>query len=162
MSVFKKLKISKYRIIPSSVVLVVILVSAFLFIRWCQPQKDTPLLRTDVEPLIVRFGETLGITSCAWKAGVIGDSGIGPSSYWMKGFIEVKRENFTNLISQYEIIPTNIHFDNNIITTDVLDYEVYNWGYNSELSKKIIGVGYVGVFYVDIQNCLFYFDLESN
>ncbi len=47
MSVFKKLKISKYIIIPSAVVLVVILVSAVLFIRWYQPQKDTPLLRTD-------------------------------------------------------------------------------------------------------------------
>lgn len=162
MSVFKKLKISKHRIIPSAVVLVVILASAFLFIRWYQPQKDTPLLRTDAEPLIVRFGETLDITSCAWKAGIINGSGIGPSSYWMKGFIETEKDSFNSLISQYEIVPANVQFDNDIITTDVLDFEEYNWGYNSELSKRIIGVGYVGVFYVDIQNCLFYFDIESN
>ena len=38
----------------------------------------------------------------------------------------------------------------------------FKWSYNKELSRKIAGTGFVGEFYFDAENNIFYFDLESN
>ena len=117
--------------------------------------------RTDVEPLTKRFGEMLDIQSCFWKTGTIGKANFGPSSYWMKGYAFISQENADNLKSQYNLTEVDISFDDGV-TPDVTGKAEFNWCYNNELSRRIAGLEFVGEFYFDVKNNIFYFDLESN
>lgn len=117
--------------------------------------------RTDVEPLTKRFGEMLSIESCFWKAETIGKANFGPSSYWMKGYALISQENADSLKSDFSFSDVDISFENGI-TPDITGKSKFKWSYNKDLSRKIAGAGFVGEFYFDIENNIFYFDLESN
>lgn len=117
--------------------------------------------RTDVEPITKRFGEMLSIESCFWKAKTIGKANFGPSSYWMKGYILISQENADFLKSKYDFTDVDINFENGM-EPDITGKSNFKWSYNKEFSKKIVGAEFVGEFYFDVENNIFYFDLESN
>lgn len=147
----------------SSVVVIALVLGVNL--TGCFNSRNTNLAkieyRTDVEPLIKRFGEILNIESCFWKAETIGKTNFGPSSYWMKGYILISQENADSLKSQYDLSDVDISFENGM-TPDITQKDGFKWSYNKELSRKIAGAGFIGEFYFDVENNIFYFDLESN
>ena len=116
--------------------------------------------RTDIEPLIKRFGNTISIETCFWKSNIIGNSKLGPSSYWMKGYAFVSSEDADFLKSKYNFISVDISFEKGI-TPDITGKNEFKWSYNKELSRKLTGAQFIGEFYFDIENNIFYFDLES-
>lgn len=117
--------------------------------------------KTDVQPLINRFGKTIDIESCFWKSDTIGKTNFGPSSYWMKGFIKISQENLMELKTKHPMMKAEVHFEKGI-SPYITGFSNFDWKYNKELSREIAGAGFVGDFYLDINNGIFYFDLESN
>lgn len=117
--------------------------------------------KTDAQPLINRFGKTIDIELCFWKSDTIGKTNFGPSPYWMKGFIKISQENLMELKTKYPTIKTDVRFEKGI-SPDITGFSNFDWQYNKELSREIAGAGFIGEFYLDINNGVFYFDLESN
>lgn len=126
-----------------------------------KPELEKIEYRTDTEHLTKRFGNFIKIENCFWKAGMIGRSNIGPSSYWLKGYAFITQENADFIKNEYSFTNVDIQFDDGI-TPDITGKNEFGWSYNKELSKKIAGAGFIGEFYFDIINNIFYFDLESN
>lgn len=116
--------------------------------------------RTDIEPITNRFGDLLSIETCFWKAGTIGKTNFGPSSYWIKGFAFISQENATYLKSKYNFSSIDICWEKGMIP-NITGKNKFKWSYNKELSRKIAGVGFGGECYFDIENNIFYFDLVS-
>ena len=117
--------------------------------------------RTDVEPLAKRFGKMLIIESCFWKSDTISKNNLGPSSYWIKGYAFIDQENANYLKSTYSFTDIDINFQKGI-SPDITGKCDFKWSYNKDLSREIAGTGFIGEFYFDTQNNIFYFDLESN
>lgn len=128
---------------------------------FCRINKKNTEYRTDIQPLADRFGENIEIKSCFWKANVIGRDSIGPTSYWMKGFIIINNDTLEKIENEYDLAKIKINFDEDV-NPAVTGFNDFNWCYNDELSKKIKGAGFIGDFYIDTNNGVLYFDLESN
>lgn len=116
--------------------------------------------RTDIEPLIKRFGENLDIEQCYWKADVFGGFGIGPTSYWMKGYMRIDEDNAQMLLKKYKFEEVDLTFEEGISAT-VTGYKDFKWMYNEQFSNEILGVSFIGCLYLDHINNLVYFDVES-
>lgn len=117
--------------------------------------------RTDSEAITNRFPSLENIVKCYWKADIIGRANFGPTSYWMKGFIEPDRDEVANIRTRYEWISASLEFVNGISPTITGCYE-FDWKYSKEFSDDIKGASFIGEFYYDSKNGLLYFDLESN
>lgn len=116
--------------------------------------------RTDIEPLVKRFGDKIEFDSCYWKADTIGKTNFGPTSFWLKGFIMLKDDSFQALKSQYELTSVDLDFEEGM-EPDITGFETFEWCYSEQMSHDISGVSYMGNFYLDICNGVLYFDLES-
>ena len=117
--------------------------------------------KTETQPLIDRFGKAINVESCFWKAGTTGKTVLGPSSYWMKGFIKISREDLMEIQKKYPLTKTEICFEKGI-SPDITGFSDFDWHYNKNLSHDITGGDFIGEFYLDINNGVFYFDAESN
>lgn len=146
-------------------ILIVIVIGGVSLNMFLNP-KAAPNLRrmeyrTDTQPIINRFGEKISIESCFWKSDVFNSGGIGPSSYWMKGFAKISRESFAELKAKYSMTKIEVNFEKGI-SPDVTGFSSFDWNYSKELSREIAGASFIGEFYLDINNGILYFDLESN
>lgn len=117
--------------------------------------------RTDVQPLVDRFGDKISIDACWWKADIIGKTNLGPSSYWMKGFALLNKQSVESIQAKYHLISTSLEFEQGMHPC-VTEFEEFEWRYSEELSREIAGAGFIGEIYVDLKNSVLYFDLESN
>ena len=118
--------------------------------------------RNDKEPLIEYFNNNIiDIESRYWKTGIVGKSNFGPTSYWIKGFIVTNKYNFTNILTKYSFSEVALNF-NKGMEPEITGYSEFKWCYNNDLSQQIINNGFIGNFYFDIENGIFYFDVESN
>ena len=117
-------------------------------------------LKTSVGAVSSRFPMLENhIEKTYWKGDVLSKKGIGPSVYWMKGFIEVDEMYTEQLRNSYEWIEAEIHFKKGF-DQDVLEYDEYNWCTSREFSKAIL-IGFIGGFYFDTINGVIYFDVEN-
>ena len=144
-----------------TVLFIILIITAGVIFR-CQNQinRETTDYRTDIQPLADRFGENIEIKSCFWKANVIGRDLVGPTPYWMKGFIIINNDTLEKIENEYDLAEIKINFDEDV-NPAVTGFNDFKWCYNDELSKKIKGAGFVGEFYIDTNNGVLYFDLES-
>ncbi len=117
--------------------------------------------RTDVQPLVDRFGDKISVDACWWKADIIGKTNLGPSSYWMKGFALLDKQSIESIQSKYHLLSTSLEFEQGM-NPCVTEFEEFEWRYSEELSREIAGTGFIGEIYVDTKNGIIYFDLESN
>lgn len=90
----------------------------------------------------------------------MGRDSIGPTPYWMKGFIIINNDTLEKIENEYDLAETKINFDEDV-NPEVTGFNSFNWCYNGELSRKIKGAGFIGEFYIDTNNGVLYFDLES-
>lgn len=144
-----------------TVLFIILIITAGVIFR-CQNQinRETTDYRTDIQPLADRFGENIEIKSCFWKANVIGRDSVGPTPYWMKGFIIINNDTLEKIENEYDLAEIKINFDEDV-NPAVTGFNDFKWCYNDELSKKIKGTGFIGEFYIDTNNGVLYFDLES-
>ncbi|MBE7059471.1 MAG: hypothetical protein E7389_01455 [Ruminococcaceae bacterium] len=117
--------------------------------------------RTDTEPLVNRFGNVIDIQSCYWKTAKISNFNFGPTAYRLKGFIILTETCFDNIKSEYDFEQISLTFEENI-NPHITGLSNFEWYYNKLLSDKISQNAYIGNWYIDINNGILYFDLESN
>jgi hypothetical protein len=132
----------------------------FYLRRSADPPIEKMEYRTDAEPLVKRFGETLAIQSCHWKGGAAGNLNFGPTDYWLKGFALISGEDLANFQTQYELEKAEIDFPKGI-DPKITGFDGFDWRHDKALTQKIIGADYMGDFYLDVQNGVFYFDLST-
>jgi hypothetical protein len=155
--------LSNKKIVASLILFIVILiVGSVILNNHFSPKKMSNIeYRTDSQPLIDRFGEIISIESCFWKADVFSKRGIGPSSYWMKGFIVTNQSTLDQIKSQYKFEPISLSFEKGLEPT-ITGINDFNWYYSKEFSSSITKTKFIGDFYLDIKNGVIYFDLENN
>ena len=138
---------------------------AFIFFVACSSIQKSALEKTeyreDIEPISNRFPLIVGIESCFWKADSIGSFGIGPSSYWMKGFLVLSDGAGTELTNLYEWEDAEIVFPVGM-NPDITGLTNFQWSYSREFSDDVKGSSFVGDFFFDVKMGVIYFDLESN
>ena len=157
------MKKKKVFIIVISVLVAVVAINIGLGIYFNTPKNfDMTKMeyRTDAEPIVSRFGEVIEIESCFWKADVFGKSRLGPSEYWMKGFIMLSEKSFETIKSQYELSEVDLKFEEGM-ESSVTGFEEFQWCHNRELTESIVGAEFMGDFYIDVKNGILYFDLET-
>ena len=147
-------------VIAAIILLYIILIFKILYVE-SQSPSDLPKIeyRTDTEPLIKRFGENLDIGQCYWKVGVFGGFAVGPTSYWMKGFMMIDEDNAQCLLEKYKFENVDLNFEEGI-QPEVTGCSEFEWMYNEQFSNEILGVNYMGEVYLDCTNSILYFDAE--
>jgi hypothetical protein len=117
--------------------------------------------RKDCESIAKRFPSLENVAECYWKADIIGNSSFGPTSYWMKGFIVLHKEETDRINTQYEWISTSLEFGSGI-NPGITGFSDFDWKHSKRFSEDTTGTSYVGEFYYDTNNNILYFDIESN
>lgn len=133
----------------------VVICALFVFMN-----TDNSEFRSDLEPIVERFGNSVEINSCFWKAAPITSNRIGPSSYWIKGFIVLTKADFDRIVNDYSMKKTQITFDDNI-NPNITGYNNFNWYYSDKLAHELKGGNFIGDVYLDITNGIVFFDLEN-
>ena len=117
--------------------------------------------REDIEPLSTRFPKLGEIEHCYWKAAIFSNVGIGPTSYWMKGFLVLSTSKIKELVDTFDWESKELIFPLGI-DPSVTGLSDFDWRYSKGFSREIKGALFVGDFYVDANHGVVYFDLENN
>lgn len=146
-------------------ILILCIVFCILTVSFIYPRKapDTDI-RTDAEAITRRFPffSEEDILWVRWKAEDIAVGGIGPSSYRIKGIIKVDAECAKRIENLYDFQPAAITVEDEFFPEEGAPF-AYKWGYNETLSyTDITQSRFVGSFYYDEKNDMFWFDCDSN
>ncbi|AIQ14552.1 hypothetical protein [Paenibacillus durus] len=115
--------------------------------------------KTEIQPVVDRFPRLEIVEKVYWKAEVIGDHGFGPSSYWMKGYVHLNNEVMERFRSSYtwkDVSNFKPYFN--------LDFDQEHepsWTFSEEFNNYIKSSSFIGKFYLDVNNGLFYFEVEK-
>lgn len=130
----------------------------------CTESTDTNI-QTDIKLLSNRFPEFINektVTRCCYIADKYSSySRIGPDTYWMKGLVKITDSELKRLLSEYdfsecEVIPSDK------LSPFLSEYSNVKWHYSQELSYDITKSNFVGNFYLDTANGIYYFEVDSN
>jgi hypothetical protein len=116
--------------------------------------------RTDAQPIIDRFPALPAFQACYWKANTIGRTDFGPTNYWMKGFIVLKKTTYLQLLNDYKWKPVSFKFPKGI-NPAVTIYQDFCWCSNDEFTASMMAASFIGSFYLDTINGILYFDVEN-
>ena len=118
-----------------------------------------------IQSLINRFPEFISednTVNCCWTySSYNSDARIGPSTYHMEGFIDITDTELEHLLEKYEFTESELEVDE-LLQPYLSEYENVKWCYSKELSYDITKSNFVGHFYLDVNNGLYYFELDSN
>lgn len=155
----------KFRLLPVFIVIIVFWGIIFLILCSTREQRTRSDLanlnyRTDVEPLKNHFPYLNEVTQAFWKSGRYGDSLIGPSDVWLKGFVLLNNTDFDNLKSQYEWHKTEVIFEEGV-NPNITGFEYFEWYLSKDFSEYLNQNTFMGDFYLDKNNGILYFDLST-
>jgi hypothetical protein len=122
--------------------------------------------RTDLEPLKNHFPVLSDITAAYWKSGRYGNSGIGLSDIWLKGFVILSGSKCDAIQSEYTWNEAEVSFDKGIapdkeIVPDITGLSNFRWYSSEGFTKLMNGNEFMGDFYLDKNNQVLYFDLST-
>jgi len=123
--------------------------------------------RTDIAPLQERFTNLGNIQSAYWKSGAYNGASffgnlIGPTDYWLKGFILLSDTDYDIIQSEYNWDETEITFDDGI-NPSITGFDSYKWYSSEDINEQLIYYTYhlMGEFYLDKRNKILYFDVNT-
>ncbi len=164
----------KKRIAFVLVAIILLTSICFLMFNSCDDKvelNDFVTNRTEKQPLLDRFSLLEDFESCLWQSAVISNRSfdIGPTSYWMQGYIVLNKEQFKDFKENYDwkekdLIVNNEKFSlkNGKSVPEIdLNLDDCNWTYSDKFNEKILG-NFIGEFYLDLNNKVLFFDVESN
>lgn len=110
----------------------------------------------DIEPLNRTFkGLKENIVDGFWKYYEWGVTDLGPSTYIVSGFIMVSPNESDKICNQYAFESADVQFPKGISPEDT-GYSDFNWGYNADFTKMILGGRWVGDAFFDTNNKIIY------
>ncbi len=144
---------------------IICILSVFLTSVGCESKNNNERFnykaieyRTDTEPIENRFSYLKGdIDRVYWKAGIIGRPSIGPTPYFMTGFITLTDKKFEN---EYMFNSVDISFPGGIDPA-ITGFASFKWGENDELKKLILGNRFIGDVLYDLENGIIYINVEN-
>lgn len=163
MSLIKQKSSDKYVIL-----IIVLLISGVLgYTVFSMIGKDNSTIvktengyRVDKEPIKNRFPKLGQFEKCYWKADTVGESGIGPSAYWMKGFVLLNSKDFDAFKAKYKWSNVENGWTPSL-DANILKIQSFKWSYSREFDNYIKSSSYVGKFYLDFQNGIVFFDVQK-
>lgn len=152
-------------IIFSVIILVIVFLSLILYSFFNQSTKSNGNnWRTEKQPIADRFSILGNFDKCYWKADTIGENSRlsvpGPTAYWMKGFVILSGEDFKNLKEKYKWDDVNVTWEPSL-DTKILNIKTFKWTYSEEFNNINKSSGFVGKFYLDLQNGIVFFDVQK-
>lgn len=124
--------------------------------------KSSTGLKTDKKPISNRFPKLGQFEKCFWIADTVFDSGRnnvpGPTSYWMKGYVFLSKQDFETFKSNYKWESVDITCTPEI-DKDILEVTKASWVFSEEFNNFIKPPSFFGKFCLDIENGIVYFDV---
>ncbi len=116
--------------------------------------------RVDREPLLTRFPRLGPFEKCYWQADIVGKPGIGPTPYWMKGFVVLDRVEFAAFRTRYQWTDVESGWEPSLDTA-ILGVQSFRWSYSQAFDSYMHSASWVGRFYLDLENGIVFFDVEK-
>jgi hypothetical protein len=153
----------KARYITVGGILVLGLVSFIVFQTLFQENHDAEKMNynTMKEPIESRFHNLPNFRECYWKADTIGNTNLGPTNYWLRGFICLDEKAFQDILSNYEWSIVSIVFPKGIEPV-ITGRSNFSWHFNKDFQITILRQNFVGSIFLDTTNGIIYFDVENN
>ena len=148
-----------------AIILFIVAVGAsFIMISKNNGGNQSIAIKTDKETIIKRFPNIGNFQKCYWKADTI-SKGLsvlvpGPSGYWMKGFIEVDKEQIKSFIDKYIMVESDSAPQLDFVPED-FDIKESRWYYSDNFNEYIKPPGFLGEVYIDGVNQVIYFDVRK-
>lgn len=114
--------------------------------------------RVDKSPIGERLPKLGTFDRCYWKADIIGKPGIGPTPYWMKGFVVLNNKEFMAFKEQYNWSETGKGWKPSL-NTDILKMQSFDWSYSKAFEDYLISTRFVGKVYFDLKNGVVFFEI---
>lgn len=124
------------------------------------PKVDSNVTRTEKQPILDRFQKLNNVSRSYWKAGVIGQTNFGPTPYWMKGILELVKDDalrFSNDF-EWEDVPHSWKPSFEVEQINLNDSE---WSQSKDFNRYFLPAGYVGTFYLERHKGMIYFEIEK-
>ncbi len=116
--------------------------------------------RVDREPLLTRFPRLGPFEKCYWQADIIGKPGIGPTPYWMKGFVVLDSVEFEAFKTRFRWADVESGWRPSLDTA-ILGAQSFRWSYSREFDDYMHSASWVGRFYLDLENGIVFFDVAK-
>ncbi|MBW7474565.1 hypothetical protein K0T92_07390 [Paenibacillus oenotherae] len=124
------------------------------------PTVEKSMTRTDIEPIMNRFPRLEKVEKAVWQVDRIGESHFGPSSYRMKGYIFLSEQMIKQLENSYEWVEVSNWKPSIHLTLSQVN--AHHWTYSEEFNDYVVPNNYIGKFYWDSNNKLFYFEVDND
>lgn len=148
------------------IIMIIILLGAVILIginnyHIGNKDRNTLEIKQDIQPILDRFPKVTGIKNCYWVSDVINSDrdSVGPSSYRMKGFIILGKDQADKLMEDYKWETVEEEWEPSISISQVGDIKG-KWYYSEDYNNYIVNGSYYGFFYYNIDNNLLFFDVQ--
>lgn len=115
--------------------------------------------RTDTKPITSRFPKLGQFEQAYWQGDIIGRSDIGPTSYWMKGYVVLNKDNFEDLKKKYQWQNVDSNWKPSLDSSK-LGKDSFEWAYSEEFNNDVKSDDFIGKFYLDLKQGTVFFDVE--
>ena len=126
-------------------------------------RQDEQEYRINKDPILNRFPRLDDFKKCYWKAGVISNNekqkAIGPTPYWIKGFIILYQSSFTNVARNYKWGHVGNSWSPSL-SVEILGIKEFDWTYSDDYNNYVKPPNFYGKFFLDQQNGILYFEIE--
>ncbi len=146
--------------------LICLILIAILMMTSCTNKKqeadfENLQYEENIESVSNIFKDLNSIDKVYFKSMQVGStSRIGPSTYKTAGFICISEDEMNSLRSKFSFEDAEPSFPSGI-STDITGKDSFHWQSNDEFSKDLLKGNYIGDIYIDIQNSVVFFDIET-
>jgi hypothetical protein len=99
-------------------------------------------------------------SECYWKADIIGRNSIGPSNYFITGFVVLDDKTFEEVTNGYAFVNEVPTFPAGM-NPSVTSRTHFAWGANEEFTHELLGASFIGTVYFDSINGMVFFDVQN-
>ena len=116
--------------------------------------------RTEEKPIKDRFPQFPDFSACYWKADTLGRNSLGPTNYWMCGFLLIEEKEASMLENEYQWEKSVVDFPKGI--EPGVTKNNFSWYKSKDYNSTILQQNFVGDIYLDAENGIIYFDVENS
>lgn len=144
---------------------IIVAVGILIAYTFTEHKENDMEIKTNKQAILSSFPNLGDFKKCYWKEDVMGqnvnDRVPGPSTYWLKCFVEVDIDKINIYINKYKMkeIDNGVELD---FLPKNFDAKASQWFFSSEFNDFIKKPYFFGEVYIDRGNCVIYFDVISN
>ena len=121
-------------------------------------------IRTDKKPILTRLTHIVDFEKCVWEADYVGDnkrlSAPGLSTYRIRGYILLYKSELEKFKNQYKWEEVESDWKPTF-RQSILKVNTKKWLCSEAFNNYITPDDYFGKFYIDLNDSVLYFELET-